>query len=90
MFPTASVFLVKIEDILSYLYGFFIILLPKKNKAGIIYYSKKTFRQVGEPQSEVVIRGPREGFVEVIRTNVAMIRSRLPSTNMTQVRFNVY
>jgi spore germination protein KA len=31
--------------------------------------------QVGEPQSEVVIRGPREGFVEVIRTNVAMIRS---------------
>jgi hypothetical protein len=37
---------------------------------------------VGEPQSEVVIRGLKEGFVEVIRTNVAMIRSSLPSTNL--------
>ncbi|WP_176541456.1 spore germination protein [Bacillus sp. AFS076308] len=72
---------------MSYLlYGFCIILFPNKNKAGIICYSKKTFRQVGEPQSEVVIRGPREGFVEVIRTNVAMIRSRLPSTNL-KIRF---
>ncbi|NHC38401.1 spore germination protein [Bacillus sp. MM2020_1] len=47
VFPTASVFFSdKIEDILSYLlYGFCIILFPNKNKAGIICYSKKTFRQ---------------------------------------------
>jgi hypothetical protein len=36
---------------------------------------------VGEPQSELVIRGLERNSVEVIRMKVAMIRSILPSTN---------
>jgi hypothetical protein len=88
IFPTTSIFFIDdVEEIIDYLfYGFCIILFPESNKAGCVCYSKKNFRQVGEPQSEVVIRGPREGFVEVIRTNIAMIRSRMPSPNL-KIRF---
>lgn len=88
VFPTTSIFFLEtIDDILSYLfYGFCIILLPNSNKAGLVCYSSKKFRAVDEPQSEIVIRGPREGFVEVIRTNIALVRSRLPSPNL-KVRF---
>jgi hypothetical protein len=34
-------------------------------------------RQVAEPKAEAVIRGPREGFTETLRTNTALIRTRL-------------
>lgn len=34
-------------------------------------------RQVAEPKSEAVIRGPKEGFTETLRTNTALIRTRL-------------
>lgn len=88
VFPTTSIFFMDtIDDILAYLFfGFCVILLPNSNKAGLVCYSSKKFRAVGEPQSEIVIRGPREGFVEVIRTNIALVRSRLPSPNL-KVRF---
>jgi len=34
-------------------------------------------RGVGEPETESIIRGPREGFVENLRSNTALIRRRL-------------
>lgn len=34
-------------------------------------------RSVSEPQSETVVRGPREGFTENIRTNTALIRRKI-------------
>ena len=34
-------------------------------------------RGVEEPQSEVVIRGPREGFSEVLRVNTSLLRRRI-------------
>ncbi|HWQ74209.1 MAG TPA: spore germination protein [Syntrophomonas sp.] len=36
-------------------------------------------RSVSEPQSETVVRGPREGFTENLRTNTALIRRRIKS-----------
>jgi spore germination protein KA len=85
--PTSIYFTDKIEEILTNLFfGFCIILFPNQNKAGVVCYSNKEFRQVGEPQSEMIIRGPREGFIEVIRTNIAMVRSRLPNSNL-KVRY---
>lgn len=38
-------------------------------------------REIAEPSSEVAIRGVREGFVENIRTNTALIRRRIRSPN---------
>ncbi len=34
-------------------------------------------RSIQEPQSEVVIRGPREGFSEVLRVNTSLLRRRI-------------
>ncbi|MFE8700144.1 spore germination protein [Cytobacillus sp. FJAT-54145] len=39
-------------------------------------------RSVEEPQSESVIRGPREGFVENIRTNTALVRKHFRDPNV--------
>lgn len=36
-------------------------------------------RSVTEPQSESVVRGPREGFIENIRTNTSLIRRKIKS-----------
>ncbi|UTR10088.1 spore germination protein [Evansella sp. LMS18] len=40
-------------------------------------------RGIEEPQSEVVIRGPRDGFVENIQTNIVLIRRRIRDPNLT-------
>ncbi len=36
-------------------------------------------RSVSEPQSETVVRGPREGFTENLRTNTALLRRKIKS-----------
>lgn len=40
-------------------------------------------RSVEEPQTESVVRGPREGFTETIRTNTALIRRRVKHPDLT-------
>ncbi|MEI0740068.1 spore germination protein [Paenibacillus sp. JTLBN-2024] len=39
-------------------------------------------REVNEPQSETVIRGPREGFTENLRTNTALIRRKIRNPDL--------
>lgn len=39
-------------------------------------------RQVLEPATEVVVRGPREGFVETIRVNETLIRRRIKDAKL--------
>ncbi|MCK4260308.1 MAG: spore germination protein [Halanaerobiales bacterium] len=39
-------------------------------------------RSIQEPQTEVVVRGPREGFIEALRTNTALIRRKIKSPNL--------
>jgi spore germination protein KA len=39
-------------------------------------------RGVEEPSSQVVIRGPKDGFTESIGTNVSLIRRRIKSPNL--------
>ena len=39
-------------------------------------------RSVEEPPSSAVIYGPREGFVESIKTNLGLIRKRLPTSSL--------
>lgn len=46
-------------------------------------------RGVEEPATESVIRGPREGFTENLRTNTALIRFRIRSSQLKMVSFLV-
>lgn len=39
-------------------------------------------RAVVEPETETVVRGPREGFTESLRTNTVLIRRRIKSTRL--------
>ncbi|MBU2702417.1 spore germination protein KA [Sporomusaceae bacterium BoRhaA] len=39
-------------------------------------------RAVAEPDTETVIRGPREGFIENIRTNTSLLRRKIKSPNL--------
>lgn len=39
-------------------------------------------RGISEPDSESVVRGPREGFTETVRINTSMVRRRLRSSDL--------
>ncbi|CAG7652614.1 hypothetical protein PAECIP111802_05276 [Paenibacillus allorhizosphaerae] len=39
-------------------------------------------RQVTEPSSQVVIRGPKDGFTESIAVNVSLVRRRIKNPNL--------
>ncbi len=39
-------------------------------------------RSIEEPQAEAVVRGPKEGFIEDISTNKAMLRRRIRSSDL--------
>lgn len=39
-------------------------------------------RGPGDPMSETIIRGPRDGFTETIRFNTALVRRRIRDTNL--------
>lgn len=39
-------------------------------------------RAVSEPSSQLVVRGPKDGFVESVATNISLIRRRIKSTKL--------
>jgi spore germination protein KA len=39
-------------------------------------------RSISEPSTDVVVRGPREGFTETLRTNTALLRRKVKNTNL--------
>lgn len=73
-----------IEDIVkSCLYGSTILLLDGYDEALDISTKGWPARQVQEPPTETAIRGPREGFVETLRINTALLRRRLLDPDLT-------
>ncbi|KEO80795.1 hypothetical protein EL26_24405 [Tumebacillus flagellatus] len=38
-------------------------------------------RAISQSQPEQVIRGPREGFIEMLMTNLSLLRYRLPTAD---------
>ena len=50
---------------------------------------KYPVRVPSEPPTSPNIYGPREGFVEDIKTNLCLIRKRLPTTNLVLEQMNV-
>ncbi len=50
---------------------------------GLIVGTKKVFvRSVAEPPTDVVIKGPREGFIEDVKINTSLIRRRLKTPEL--------
>ncbi|WP_082130187.1 spore germination protein [Aneurinibacillus tyrosinisolvens] len=59
-----------------------VLLLDGKTEALVINAIGGNRRGVSEPQTEAVVRGPREGFAEGIRTNTGLIRFRVKSPRL--------
>ncbi|HBS93877.1 MAG TPA: spore germination protein [Firmicutes bacterium] len=58
------------------------IIVDGSSKAVIIDIKKWPGRSVEEPLQERLIRGPREGFTEVLQVNRGLVRRRLPDPNL--------
>jgi len=72
-----------LDDVMSgFLSGDTALLIDGWNKALVIGTKGWASRGISEPDSEVVIRGPREGFTETIRINTSMVRRRLRSNKL--------
>lgn len=59
-----------------------ILLIDKADKAIIIGERGWPTRGIGEPETETVVRGPRDGFTEGLKTNTTLIRRRIKDTNL--------
>lgn len=58
------------------------VFIDKRDQATIVNVRGGTRRGVEEPASEAVIRGPREGFNENLRTNTALVRFKVKSAKL--------
>jgi spore germination protein KA len=66
------------------------VLLVDGYADGLIINSKGwEKRSVSEPQSESVVRGPREGFTENLRTNTALIRRKIRNGHLKVYQMTV-
>ncbi|MBN2982310.1 spore germination protein [Cohnella algarum] len=76
----------RFEAVLSEMFnGNVIVLADGWANAAVVGAPKWKQRNVNEPTSQTVVRGPKEGFVEDIGTNVALIRKRIKSPNLWRI-----
>lgn len=62
--------------------GWGIILIDGENKCLQVDLKKVDQRAISEPPTSSVIKGPREGFIESIKSNVSLLRKRLKSPEL--------
>jgi len=48
-----------------------------------------SLRSVEEPETQAVIRGPRDGFIEDIETNIALVRKRIKNPMLKNTTINI-
>ena len=69
--------------------GNVIVIIDGVNKAIVGHLKEPPGRTIGEPESEKVIRGPREGFIETLAVNAALVRKKIKSLNLKMELFKV-
>ncbi|TYO97303.1 spore germination protein [Desulfallas thermosapovorans] len=70
------------ELINAILSGDCVLLVDGHARALIIGSRAWAARSIGESKTETVIRGPRESFVETLRTNTSMLRRKIKNPNL--------
>ncbi|KAB8137548.1 spore germination protein [Gracilibacillus oryzae] len=58
------------------------VIVEGSNKILLINTIRYDARAVEEPDTESTVRGPREGFTEVLKTNTSLIRRRVKNPNL--------
>ncbi len=68
------------------LLGKTLLLVDGNPKALVLETRQSPTRAVEEPTQERIIQGPREGFTELLKTNLGLVRRRLPTPTL-KVKF---
>jgi spore germination protein KA len=72
----------KLSSIISIiLRGETTVIVEGMNEAILVGTTRVDKRAINQPETEQVIRGAREGFIEQLGTNIALMRYRLPTTD---------
>lgn len=58
------------------------LLIDTIGKALILGTKKVALRAISEPQTAITVKGPREGFIEDVKTNMSLIRKRLKTPSL--------
>lgn len=73
----------KMDDLIkAVLSGDSAIFVDQSDKGLVIATRGWPGRSIGEPSTESVVRGPREGFTETIRFNTVLVRRRIRDTKL--------
>ena len=71
------------EEIFRFIMSGFVIILIDGTTAGLACGMQGfSFRSISEPETQVNVRGSKEGFVEPLRINLTMIRRRIKSPQL--------
>jgi spore germination protein len=62
--------------------GKVVLVIDGNEEALVVGCRKVEKRAIEQPQTEQVLRGPREGFIELLDTNLNLLRGRLRTTDM--------
>lgn len=62
--------------------GFAIVAIDNYDKMLVVGIQGFSFRGVGEPSTEMVFRGSREGFTEPLRINMTLVRRRIKNPDL--------
>lgn len=79
----------KDKIITSLLYGDSVLVIEGCEQVLILNTKGWVTRSVEEPQSERVLKGPREGFTEAIMPNLAMLRRKLKTSHL-KIKFKEF
>lgn len=66
-----------------------VILMNQMNSGLAVGLAKWEKRSIEEPSAESVIRGPREGFIESIGVNMALIRRRIKTPKLKMLEMKI-
>ena len=70
------------EIVGSIVYGDTILIVDGLDEVLILNTKGWSFRSINEPSSELVVRGPREGFIESILVNTSLIRRKIRNSGL--------
>jgi spore germination protein len=82
-YSSVSVFDTFDEAILPIMSGDSLLIIDGFEKLVIFTTRQFDKRSIQEPESEIVVRGPRDGFIEVLQSNITLIRRRVRDPNLT-------
>ncbi|ALS21407.1 GerA spore germination protein [Paenibacillus naphthalenovorans] len=66
-----------------------VLLMDREGQGLSVGLSKWDKRSIEEPTAESVLRGPREGFIESLRTNTTLLRRKVRSPNLKIKAMNI-